>query len=75
MVTLYYEGKWWAYKEIEFPGAPVDTWFNGIWSERVELKDFQQFYDEGIKFIEPKVLIDNCPEQNIAENLTILIGL
>ena len=50
--------------------APVDTPGSmAFWSERVELKDFQQFYDEWVlNSIAPKVLIDNCPEQNISEN-------
>ena len=67
---FYYEGKWWTYKEVEFGGAPVDTPGSmAFWSERVELKDFQQFYDEWVlDTIAPKVLIDNCPEQNISEN-------
>ena len=61
--------KWWIYKDVEVEPVPVDTPYLVFWAERVELKDFQQVYEEWVlDAIEPQVLIDNCPEQTITES-------
>jgi hypothetical protein len=66
---FFYEGKWWIYKDVEVEPVPVDTPYLVFWAERVELKDFQQVYEEWVlDAIEPQVLINNCPEQTITES-------